>query len=237
MGKPLIPSCGPAFDRFFKNIVQYVTLMCGGAEPDWTHIPLAERTLLFDAYADWYTGFSRTLKAHTTADTEAMYAAYGRSKPVLSRFIQVWFRGFPDIVTAEHLANMGIAPIDSKPTRIPRPVNQVEADLTFPGVHMVRLVRIRPVAGVTPDPRSDYGVRIHIALSGPPSEKYPVRCTTPPKTGRDFPYSVFTRKKDMLFDLEGESGNTVYFCLQYETPSGGEEGKGPFGPILSAVIP
>jgi hypothetical protein len=211
--------------------------MCGGDTPEWTHIPLAERTLLNDGYTDWYMGYARTLKAHTKADTEAMYAAYGRSKKILSRFIKVWFRGFPDIVTPEHLANVGIAPIDNKPTRIPKPVNQVEADLTFPGIHMVKLVKIRPVAGSQPDPRSDYGVRIYIGLSGPPSEKYPVRFTKPPKTGREFTYSIFTRKKDALFDLEGESGNTVYFCLQYETPAGGEEGKGPFGPILSAVVP
>jgi hypothetical protein len=31
-----------------------------------------------------------------------------------------------------------------------------------------------------------------------------------------------------------ESGNTVYFCLRYENS---EEGQGPFGPMLSAVIP
>jgi hypothetical protein len=237
MAKHLIPSCGPAYDRFFKNITQYVGQMCGGADPVWTHIPLAEWTDLTNAYADWYTGYSRTLKPHLKVDTEAMHAAYDRSKPVLSRFIQVWFRGFPDIVTAEYLANMGIAPIDNKPTPIPKPVNQVEADLTFPGIHMVKLMKIRSVAGSLPDPRSDYGVRIFIGLDGPPSEKYPVRFTKPPKKGREFTYSIFTRKKDALFDLEGESGNAVYFCLQYETPAGGEEGKGPFGPILSAVVP
>ncbi|MDR0473878.1 MAG: hypothetical protein LBH43_09455, partial [Treponema sp.] len=48
------------------------------------------------------------------------------------------------------------------------------------------------------------------------------------------PGSKFTGKKKMLFDFEGESGNTVYFCLRYESPTGGEE---PFGPVLSAVIP
>jgi hypothetical protein len=42
---------------------------------------------------------SRALTAHTKADTAAMKGAYTRSKKVLSRFIKVWFRGFPDIVT------------------------------------------------------------------------------------------------------------------------------------------
>jgi hypothetical protein len=35
----------------------------------------------------------------------------------------------------------------------------------------------------------------------------------------------------------GDSGKTVYFCLRYENQKGGEEGEGPFGPIMSAIIP
>jgi hypothetical protein len=102
----------------------------------------------------------------------------------------------------------------------------------------VELKNIRAAAGGDlPDPRSDYGVRIHYGLSGDPTEAHRFRVTLPPKTGKDLPYSLFTRRKKERFDFDGESGKTVYFCLQYETPSGGEQGKGPFGPILSAVIP
>jgi transcriptional regulator with XRE-family HTH domain len=38
----------------------------------------------------------------------------------------------------------------------------------------------------------------------------------------------------MPVDLDGESGNTIWICLQYETKRGK---TGPFGPILKAVIP
>jgi hypothetical protein len=41
----------------------------------------------------------------------------------------------------------------------------------------------------------------------------------------------------MLFDFDGESGKTVYFCLCYENQKGGKKGQGPFGPRLHAVIP
>ena len=123
------------------------------------------------------------------------------------------------------------------PSPIPRPENQAEADLTFPGIHLVELRNIRPVAGDPPDPRSDYGVRIYYGLSGTPSEKYRFREAEAPATGRALPYSIFTRRKKERFDFDGESGRTVYFCLRYENPKGGEEGQGPFGPILSAVIP
>jgi hypothetical protein len=108
-----------------------------------------------------------------------MQAAYKRTKKVLSRFIKVWFRGFPDIVTAEHLANMDIAPIDDTKTPVPKPDNQVEADLTFPGIHLVELAKIRPASGTPPDPRSDYGVRIYFGFSGPPQRGLPL----PPDEG------------------------------------------------------
>jgi hypothetical protein len=93
------------------------------------------------------------------------------------------------------------------------------------------------VAGPPPDARSDYGVRIYYGFSGPPSEKYPFRLAEAPKTGEELVYSVFTRRTKKRFDFNGESGCTVYFCLRYENSKGGEEGEGPFGPILSAVIP
>ena len=88
--------------------------------------------------------------------------------------------------------------------------------------------------GNAPDPRSDYGVRIYYGLTGEPTEAYRFRVTGTPKIGTDLPKSIFTRRKKERFDFEGESGKTVYFCLQYENPRGD---VGPFGPMLSAVIP
>jgi hypothetical protein len=80
-------------------------------------------------------------------------------------------------------------------------------------------------------------VRIFCGFSGPPSKKFSSRLAVPPKKGTGLLYSVFTRRKRKRFDLEGESGNTVYFFLRHENSKGGEEGEGPFGPMPSAVIP
>jgi hypothetical protein len=100
---------------------------------------------------------------------------------------------------------------------------------------MVELRKIRPVANLErPDPRSDYGVRIYYGFSGPANDRYPFRLDKPLKTGRVLPYSIFTRKQKERFDFDGESGNTVYFCLRYENSKGQ---AGPFGPVLQAVIP
>jgi hypothetical protein len=130
---------------------------------------------------------------------------------------------------------MGIPPVDKIHTNVPAPEAQVEADLVFPGIHLVELRKIRPVAGFDPpDPRSDYGVRIYYGLTGEASEQFPFRLAGPLKTAKKLPYSVWTRKRKERFDFEGESGNTVYFCLRYEN---GKGEAGPFGPVLSAVIP
>jgi hypothetical protein len=133
------------------------------------------------------------------------------------------------------IAALGLRAPDSRHTPVPVPEAQAEADITFPGIHLVELRNIRAVgtAGL-PDPRSDYGVRIYYGFSGPASQKFPFRVTGVPKSGRDLPYSLFTRRKKELFDFDGESGNTVYFCLRYENAKGE---AGPFGPMLSAVIP
>jgi hypothetical protein len=235
-GKKLIPGPGPAYDTFSVNICQYVDIKCGPPEsPQWSHIPAEERTALNSAYADWHAAYLPTLAPHTPAATAARTAAWKRSKKVRSRGIQVWLRGFPDIVTEADLRNMGIPPIDASYTRIPPPQVQVEADLVFPGIHLVELRKIRPVSGLDkPDPRSDHGVRIYYGLTGEANEDFPFRLAGPIKTARVLPYSVFTRRRKERFDFEGESGSTVYFCLRYENSKGD---AGPFGPVLSAVIP
>jgi hypothetical protein len=151
------------------------------------------------------------------------------------RFFKNRFFLVPPLTEVE-LARLGLRS-RNPPSPIPRPKDQPEADLAFPGVHLVELRRIRPVGGISHDDRSNYGVRIYFGLSGTPTEAHRFRVIVPPKTGRDLPESLFSRRQNERFDLDGESGNTIYFCLQYENPTGGEEGKGPFGPLFSAVIP
>jgi hypothetical protein len=153
-----------------------------------------------------------------------------------ARFFKNHYFLIPPLTTAD-IVNLGLS-LRNDPSSIPKPEAQVEADLTFPGIHLVELANIRAVGTFgLPDPRSDYGTRIFYGLFGPPSDEFRFRLTEPPKSGKDLPYSVFTRRKKERFDFDGESGNRVYFCIRYENAKGGPEGEGPFGPILSAVIP
>jgi hypothetical protein len=91
----------------------------------------------------------------------------------------------PPLTNAD-IVDLGLSPQDTTHTPIPKPETQVEADITFPGIHMVELKNIRPVGthGL-PDPRSDYGVRIFYGLSGEPTDTYRFRLNEPPKKGGD----------------------------------------------------
>jgi hypothetical protein len=56
--------------------------------------------------------------------------------------------------------------------------------------------------------------------AGPPGDVFRFRVTGEPKTGKDLPYSLFTRRKKERFGFDGESGNRVYFCLRYGNAKG-----------------
>jgi hypothetical protein len=160
---------------------------------------------------------------HTATDTakceEEFSALVEKMRDIKRRFFLT-----PPLSDHDYVS-LSLDPPDKTRTPIPPPTAQVEADLTFPGIHLVELKQIRPVAGGDPpDDRSDYGVRIVWGFGGPGDGPHKFRVTEPPQTGSDLPYSRFTRKKKELFDFEGESGNIVYFCLHYENPTGSFHG-------------
>ena len=143
-------------------------------------------------------------------------------------------RFFVPPLTYADLIALELTPPDTNPTPISTPTAQVEADLTFPDIHLVELKNIRPVGGPEPDSRSDYGMRIYWGIMGPVTASDKFRLDGIPASGDDLPYSKYTRRHKEFFDFDGESGNTVFFCLRYENPTGQ---AGPFGPMLKAVIP
>ena len=111
---------------------------------------------------------------------------------------------------------------------------QAEADVAYPGVHLIELTRIRAIKTLENDARSDYGGRIYWGILGEEAPHDKFRLSAPPVTGGDLPHSVFTRKKKHIFDFSGDSGKTAWFCLRFENAKGA---SGPFGPLFSAVIP
>jgi hypothetical protein len=186
------------------------------------------------AYAAWYTAYAATVGPHTEVDTEAKNDAKKAAVAAIRPFVNQYLR-FPPVTNEDRTA-MGI------PNRKPRspikaPTSHPEGELRFPGIHLVEIANLHKAADSGDDPRADYGVSIHVGILNPADPESKYRIDKVPVKGSDIPYAVFTRKKNCSFNLDGESGKDVYFCLQYENAKGGEAGRGPFGPIMHAVIP
>jgi hypothetical protein len=219
MSHDYIPSGDAGFDIFFNNLVGYVSQKTGGNAPEWTHIPSDARAALQEARDPWEAAYGPVKVPHTPVQTEAKNDAKKAAKALIRPFVNQYLRYPP--VTNEDRTAMNIPNKDTVPTPVPPPQAQAEADITFPGVHLVELANIRVVkCSTAPETRSDYGVRIYFGCSGPATEKYKFRLSGEPGTGSDLPYSVFTRRKKERFDFDGESGKTVYFCLRYENSKG-----------------
>jgi hypothetical protein len=145
------------------------------------------------------------------------------------RFFKAHYFLSPPLTNAD-IAALGLD-IPEDRSDIPAPESEPEADFGFPDYHLIDVLNIRRRGPPKGDPRSEWGVRIHIGILDGTG---PWRITAPPVTGSDLPWSKFTRRRRERFDFDGNSGKTVYICLCYEN---GKGNAGPFGPIISAVIP
>jgi hypothetical protein len=232
-----IPAGDAEFDTFFKSYCQYVNTKCTGTTPEWTHIPAARRTDLNDAYADWYTAWSKLKTAHTHSDVLAKDLARDRDEKALRDFNNEFIL-YSSVVTPQEKVDLGNHIPDEHPTPVPQPTAQATADIVLPGPHLVEL-RIKKLASLEPEPdRANYGVRIYWGVVGEPNAADKFRIPGPPEDGDGLPHSTFTKRKKYRFDFpEEDRGKTVYFCLRYENSKGGKKGEGPWGPIFSAIIP
>jgi hypothetical protein len=129
----------------------------------------------------------------------------------------------PPLVDSDYIA-LGLKPHDTTQTASGTPTAQVTIETYLVGRHELG-VKIIYVTGTPADP-ANKGYRIwhSIVASG----------ETPPANPDDLRKSFFTkRKKDVIeFDF-GDSGKTAYFAVQIEN----EGKKGPWGPLVSALIP
>jgi hypothetical protein len=80
--------------------------------------------------------------------------------------------------------------------------------------------------GLKPHDSANKGYRIWYKVAVPGE--------TPPTNPEELHQSFFTkRKKDVIEFAFGDSGKTAYFAVQIEN----EGKKGPWGPLVSALIP
>jgi hypothetical protein len=129
----------------------------------------------------------------------------------------------PPLLDSDYIA-LGLKPNDTTPTASGTPTAQVTVETYLLGRHELG-VRIIYVVGNPTDP-ANKGYRIWYSVVAPGE--------TPPANPDDLRKSFYTkRKKDVIeFDF-GDSGKTAYFAVQIEN----EGKKGPWGPLVSALIP
>jgi hypothetical protein len=129
----------------------------------------------------------------------------------------------PPLTDADYIA-LGLKPHDPIPTPSGPPTAQVTIETYLVGRHELG-VKIIYVTGTPADPANKgYRIWYNVIAQG----------ETPPANPDDLRKSFYTkRKKDVIeFDF-GDSGKTAFFAVQIEN----EGKKGPWGPLVQALIP
>jgi hypothetical protein len=190
---------------------------------DW-NIPAAEVQVLsaLVGAADSILAVAENESTRTKVVTAQCRAAF---KALEDKMRDIKRRCFfvPPLTDADLIA-LGLVPGDPVRTPSGKPEDQVRAEIFLVGPHELG-VRIVYVTG-GPDNPANKEYRIWY-LAVPPGGQAP----TDPE---DLPNSFSTmRKKDVIEFEYGDSGKTAYIAVQIEN----DGKKGPWGPMVSAVIP
>jgi hypothetical protein len=120
--------------------------------------------------------------------------------------------------------SLGLKPHDAVPTPSGAPAAQAAIETFLTGRHELGL-KIVYVTGSSHDP-ANKGYRIWYSVIAPGGAV--------PASPEDLRTSFYTkRKKDVIEFAFGDSGKTAFFAVQIEN----EGRKGPWGPLVSALIP
>jgi hypothetical protein len=127
-------------------------------------------------------------------------------------------------LTEADLVALGLKIPDTTPTASGTPTDEVTIETYLVGRHQLG-IKIIYLTGSANNP-ANKGYRVWYSVVG--------QGETPPTNPKELKESFFTkRKKDVItFDF-GDSGKTAYFAVQIEN----EGKKGPWGPLVSALIP
>jgi hypothetical protein len=163
------------------------------------------------------TETTRTLV--TTAQCRAAFAALVEKMRDIKRryFLE------PPLVDAD-IISLGLKPRDTTHTISGTPTAQVTIETYLVGRHELG-IKIVYITG-NPHDAANKGYRVWYRV--PPLSE------TPPANPEELHESFYTkRKKDVMEFPFDDSGKTAYFAVQVEN----EGKKGPWGPVVSALIP
>jgi hypothetical protein len=154
-----------------------------------------------------------------TAQCKAAFEALvAKMRDIKKRYFYV-----PPLTEAD-IISLGLKPKDTTPTASGTPTAQVTVETYLVGRHELG-VKIIYVTG-SPTDAANKGYRIWYTVIAP--------AETPPANPDDLHKSFYTKRKKDVIDFDfGDSGKTAYFAVQIEN----EGKKGPWGPLVSALIP
>jgi hypothetical protein len=200
--------------------------------PNWGIPPaqITEFVTLFDAAQDILLKASS--ESERTRVVTAQCNAAFKALTAKMRYLKKHFFLVPPLSQMD-LVSLGLKPEDPIHTPIPPPNGQVTADASYPAAHMIELSNFRPLGTPSSDPRSNDAVDIHIGIVGGIGP-YAIDAPPDPKKGSLLPFARTTRRRWERFDLEGNSGKTIWFSLAYRN---GKGDVGPFCSAFSTIIP
>jgi hypothetical protein len=154
--------------------------------------------------------------------TVACQAAFKALKEAM-RFIKDRYFKMPPLSESD-IAALGLRLPDTHPTPSGPPKAETAVETFLAGRHELGM-KIVYVSG-DPNDKANKGYRIWYKVAGPGE--------TPPADPEQLDKSFYTRRRrDLVQFAYGDSGKTAYIAVQVE--NGGK--KGPWGPLVSALIP
>ena len=140
-------------------------------------------------------------------------------------FVQGYIAKNP-MVTNDDKESMGLPIYDTTPTSVNVPLGQAVASVEYLGGQVLQ-VFISHVNGTPMDEKANYGCQIYYDVF---AESDPQ-----PASGENLTRHTFTRrKKEVIRFTPSDVKKTAYFCIRYENSKGK---PGPWGPMVSAIIP
>ena len=199
-------------------------LSAGGKAAAW-NVPAARLTELENA-ADAAESALSTAQNETTRTpvaTAACRTAFAAMIEIMRDTKNRYFLSPPLIDPTDYIS-LSLKSRDRTPTPSGTPTAQVTIETYLVGRHELG-IRIIYVTGDPNDP-ANKGFRIYYKVVAPG--------TAAPTAPGELIKSFYTaRKKDVMEFEFGDSGKTVYLAVQIEN----EGKKGPWGPMVSALIP
>jgi hypothetical protein len=177
--------------------------------------------------------------SRTHLDSVACHDAFEALTDAMRSMKRRYF--FMPPLTREDWAALLLPFPDEHPTLVPVPEAQATADTLAVGHHQVQLKFRIDLGALTDDQRAEYGYGLWygtLNTDAATSEVDRLRAgylTRIPLGPDELHIHRFTRRKEIVIDFPyGDSGRTVYFCIQFENAKGD---RGDWGTIFSAVIP